>query len=195
MKKSVLITASVLVCMGACVALVNDDDTSNNKATTQLTDTIASNETAQEISSESIKSDWEYQEEIDEMTDKICYYAYITSENSVDFDFPYQGGSTLRFIIRDSPQYGKDIYIRISSGQFNTNYNGTKIKMRIDENPAITINCTEASDSSTDILCLKGYDKIIKLLKGAKTMKISAEFFSEGTRTFTFNVENLQWTH
>lgn len=67
--------------------------------------------------------------------------------------------------------------------------------MRIDDKPAQTINCSEASDNSTDLLFLRGYNKIVKALKGAKTMKISAEFFSEGVRTFTFDVSGLEWNH
>lgn len=141
------------------------------------------------------KSAWSYNESIDEMTDKTTYLASVVSENSVYFDFPYQGGSTLTFTLRDSPQYGKDAYIRISTGQFNSSYNGTTIKMRIDDKPAQTINCNEASDNSTDLLFLRGYNKIVKALKGAKTMKISAEFFSEGVRTFTFDVSGLEWNH
>ena len=205
MKKPILICLGLILLVGACVAISDNDDS------TKKTDNLASTEspvapsdtssiidestTVTEQLPEIKKSDWVYNESIDEMTDKISYTATVVSENSVDFDFPYQGGSTLQFTLRNDPQYGRDAYIRISSGQFNTSYNGTKIKLRIDDNEAKTIYCNEASDGSQDVLFLNGYDKIVKALKGAKTMKISAEFFSEGTRTFTFNVEGLEWNH
>lgn len=200
MKKGLVITAGALLFIGACVAVVDKNE--NASGTTENMDTIptANSESTYDsmkgqVEPQAPKSAWSYNESIDEMTDRTTYLASVVSENSVYFDFPYQGGSTLTFTLRDSPQYGKDAYIRISTGQFNSSYNGTTIKMRIDDKPAQTINCSEASDNSTDLLFLRGYNKIVKALKGAKTMKISAEFFSEGVRTFTFDVSGLEWNH
>jgi hypothetical protein len=46
-----------------------------------------------------------------------------------------------------------------------------------------------------DVLFLNGYKKLVERMKTAKTMKISVEFYNQGTHTFTFNVENLEWEH
>lgn len=194
MKKGVLITASVLLLMGACVAIVSKDEKSGDAEAPSNSESVSDSPKGK-AEPETPKSAWCYDETIDEMTDKTAYRAYVVSENSVDFDMPYDGGSKLTFTLRDTPQYEKDAYIRISPGQFNVSYNGTKIKVRFDDNPAMTINCNEASDNSMDVLFLKDYDKILKALKEAKTMKISAEFFTEGTRTFTFDVSGLEWNH
>lgn len=194
MKKGILIAVSMFLLMGACVGLVGKDEKSSKPESTVESEQVPDS-LKEQVEPQAPESAWSYEESIDEMTDKTTYLAYVVSENSVNFDFPYQGGSTLTFTLRNSPQYGKDAYIRISSGQFNVSYSGTTIKLRIDDNPAMTINCNEASDNSMDILFLRGYNKIVKALKGAKTMKISAEFFSEGTRTFTFDVSGLEWDH
>lgn len=198
MKKVILICIGLFVLVGACIAITDNEESSKNSKnqdSTESTDITSDSIDTPIKQSTTKRTDWVYNETIDEMTDKASYTASVVSENSVDFDFPYQGGSTLQFTLRDDPQYGHDAYIRISSGQFNTSFNGTKIKIRIDSNDAMTFNCNEASDGSQDILFLKGYERIVKALKDAKTMKISAEFFSEGTRTFTFNVEGLEWNH
>ena len=36
---------------------------------------------------------------------------------------------------------------------------------------------------------------MVGLLKKSSTMKISVEFFQEGTRTFTFDVKDFKWDH
>lgn len=143
------------------------------------------------------KSNWEYTEEKDEMTDKMCYMAATESLNAVEFGFPYEGGSKLFFIIRDSPQFGKDMYMIISRGQFMTHYNGTKITVRFDDKEAFTVKCAESSDSDTGILFVENYyyKKMLEQLKSSDTMKINAEFFHEGTRTFTFDISGLEWDH
>lgn len=165
--------------------------------------TCAPNSDKEEIDTESVsmdvkkKSDWKYSETEDEMIDKPIYFAYIESENKVDFDFPYDGGSRLAFIIRESPQYGNDMYIKISKGQFNAGIDGDKIQIRFDNDEAFTIKCSSPSDLSADQLFLRSseFDRILKLIKESKTMKIKAEFFDEGTRTFRFNIEGLEWDH
>ncbi len=140
-------------------------------------------------------SNWEYNEIPDEMTDDTTYLAHVVSENAVDFDFPYDGGSTLMLTVRKSPQYGSDIYIKISKGQFNSGIYGQKIKMRFDENKAFDLNCKTASDGSSDLLFLTNFKKLLPQLKQSKTLKISCEFWNEGTRTFSFNIEGLKWEH
>lgn len=177
--------------MGSCIGYPSHYSTEETESAAQT----ESDDTVEEIAEEESGSDWVYNESVDEMTDKTCYYASIISENSVDFDFPYNGGSTLKLTLRDSPQFGKDAYIYISQGQFNPSYNNEKIKIRFDNNDPYTMKCGTPADFSTDLLFILDYKKLVKELKKAKTMKISASFFSEGTRTFTFNVDGLEWDH
>ena len=72
---------------------------------------------------------------------------------------------------------------------------GQTIKVRFDEDQAFNVKCNGPSDHSMDVLFLNGYKKVVDRLKTAKTMKVSVEFFNEGTRTFTFDVANLNWEH
>lgn len=143
------------------------------------------------------KTTWRYSEVEDEMSDKPIYFAYIESLNKEDFEFPYEGGSKLIFVIRESPEYGHDMYIKISKGQFNTNFDGEKIQMRFDDEEAFTVKCLESNDMSGDQLYLRSsdFDKILKLILNSKTMKIKADFFGEGSKTFKFNIEGLEWKH
>lgn len=163
---------------------------SDNSAGDVATDSVMT-----QVDEKETESNWEYSEYPDEMSDDTTYLASVVSENSVDFDFPYDGGSTLTLTVRKSPQYGSDIYIKISKGQFNSGIYGQKIKVRFDENKAFDVNCRTASDGSSDLLFLTNYKKLIAQLKQSKTLKVSCEFWNEGTRTFTFNIEGLKWEH
>lgn len=177
--------ACSLVMMCACGGTTNE-----NSGGGAPTDSVQPAVEAKEA-----ESNWEYSEYPDEMSDDTTYLASVVSENSVDFDFPYDGGSSLKLTIRKSPQYGSDIYIKISKGQFNSGIYGQKIKMRFDENKAFDLNCKTASDGSSDLLFLTNFKKLLPQLKQSKTLKISCEFWNEGTRTFTFNIEGLKWEH
>lgn len=191
MKKKVWIAIGAVLVLIICA--INCGGNGNEKSAVEAKDDsikIA-------VATDEPKSAWHYDESTDEMTDKTAYSAWIESENSVDFDFPYNGGSYLKFYLRNSPQYGKDAYMRISKGQFDVDYSGTKVMVKFDDKEPMTLTCVEASDSSTDILFFRDgdYGKLVKCLKEAKTMKIQAPFFTEGNRTFTFNVEGLEWNH
>jgi len=53
---------------------------------------------------------WEYKENIDQMRGTKTKFAEITSNNSVNFAFPYNGGSTLDLIIRKRKQDGLNVF-------------------------------------------------------------------------------------
>lgn len=158
-------------------------------------ETVAIVDTLEEPVSAEPASSWRYFEEVDEMTDKTAYFASVTSKEAAYFDFPYEGGSYLTLTVRKSPKFGNDVYIRISQGQFKTGYDGTTIKVRFDDEPQFSVSCNEASDGSSDILFLNGFNKLVGKLKNHKTMKINAEFYQEGNHTFTFDIENFEWAH
>ncbi|MBD5254625.1 MAG: hypothetical protein HDS53_00910 [Barnesiella sp.] len=191
--KKLLFVPALMLSLASCVDLSNSGSGSDSNGYEY--DSIAADTIDAETMIDAKSGNWQYREEIDEMTDKTSYYAKTVSTNSVDFGFPYEGGSTLSLTVRDSPQYGEDVFISVSKGQFNSHYNGTTIKMRFDDADPFTVNCSEPSDLSSDILFLNGYSKIVGLLKKSSTMKISVEFFQEGTRTFTFDVKDFKWDH
>jgi hypothetical protein len=86
------------------------------------------------------------------MTDKKSYFAECSSLNVVNFDFPYEGGSTLSIVVRKSPKFGRSVYLRISSGQFNVGIDGCTIRVRADGKRLKSFGCSEAADGSTDVI-------------------------------------------
>ncbi len=162
---------------------------------TVSTESLSSSMEKSSIEKEDEKG-WEYSENIDEMTSSKTLFATIVSDNSEEFDFPYGGGSDLYLYVRTSKKFGKDVYIKISKGQFIcSEYQGTNyVNVRFDEDAPMKFRTSEPSDGSADLLFLGNSTKFINRAKTAKTIKIEAPFFQEGWRVFTFTTDKpLVW--
>lgn len=169
-------------------------NTNENDTIAVVNDTVAVDSVGY-LDSE-VKNGWNYESEIDEMDGSTTKRAIITSSNIVEFDPPYESGSTLSICIRKTKKYGTDIMISISNGQFvSSEYNGTNyVTVRFDNNAPIKFTTVEPSDYSNDLLFLQNPKKFIKLAKNAKTIKIEAPFFNDGWRVFRFNAKKpLKW--
>ena len=181
-----------LVLIGALIG-GSEDETS-----TQITGADSSKvvKKTEKTEKKSAKSKWTYQEETDEMTDSKTKYAFIVSDNEVEFDFPYNGGSKLTLTIRQSKKYGTDAYIKIEPGQFiNNEYNGdNKVNVRFDEEAPTKYSMADPTDISHDLLFFRDAKGFIKKCKEAKTIRIEPQFFQEGRRVFTFTTPiALEW--
>ena len=141
---------------------------------------------------DSLKMRWSIRETKDEMTDRNTKIASAISQNTVNFDFPYEGGSTLSMYIREKDSK-IDVYFIISQGQFVCNeYSGTdEIVMRFDEDEAITYKTSESATGDSKYLFIR-YDKdakqILNKCRTSKMIRVKAPFYQEGSRVFTFNV-------
>lgn len=153
--------------------------------------------TALNSTEEQIKR-WNETSEKDEMTDVMSYWSTLISDNTVYFDFPYEGGSELKITVRYMKKYGTDVIISISQGQMLCNeYNGTNyVTVRFDDTPAKKYYTNEPADGSPDNLFLNNPKDFINRAKTAKTIKIEVPFYQEGNHVFTFTVdEPLKWEH
>jgi len=159
-------------------------------------DSIFEDTIAAVVVEEKDASKWSYSEDKDELTGKTTYFAQVVSKNYASFDFPYNHTPIyLTLNIRKSPRYGADVYLTIPEGQFLTKYDGTYISVRFDDGGVVRYSCSEPSDNSSTILFVNGAKGFIKKLKGSKECRISAEFYQEGSPTFTFKTKGLQWNH
>lgn len=177
--------------------LYSDNDTTWNvsgpAALSQSEETATS-----EVNSEdnANKSNWSYDQNLDELTGKTSYFAQVTSDNSVDFDFPYNSQPIhLTLTVRKSPRYGTDVYISVPEGQFNAGIDGATISVRFDDGKVKRYSCNTPSDNSTNTLFINSARSFIKSLKASKECRISAEFYQEGTPTFIFQTDGLVWNH
>jgi hypothetical protein len=140
------------------------------------------------------KHEWNYSNSTDAVSNKESKQASITSNNSFEMQFPYQGGTTGNIIIRKHPRYGKDVIFTINKGQLLcTSYDGCQVSVRFDNKKPFKVHASEPEDNSSTELFLGGYDKLVKEIKNSKTMVVEATFYQNGARAFEFDVSNLDF--
>lgn len=139
---------------------------------------------------------WYIRTEKDEMTDTKNIWASITSDNYIYQDFPYEGMTRAKIIVRYMKKYGYDVLIEISQGQIHGNeYNGQNyITVRFDEASPKRYYFNEAADGSSEVVFLNNRSDFMKRCKQAKDIKIDIPIWQEGRPVFTFHVdEPLVW--
>lgn len=198
-KTKKIITLSVVVLI--VVAIVGSEiEKSNNKKsiqTSQNDDTNLSDTTLYKSEFDSISKviqevdNWMYNEQSDPMSEKMIYFAKCRSNNSINFDFPYDGGSYLDITIRKMNGVN-EVILSITKGQFMSPYNST-VKMKFDDGPVKSYSFNDAADGSSDYIFLNGAKGIIQNLKKAKRIKVEPDFYQEGQTVFNFDVEGLKW--
>ncbi|CAM3700826.1 hypothetical protein MUGA111182_03990 [Mucilaginibacter galii] len=140
------------------------------------------------------ESKWQYSEEVDKMTSAKNYFATIESDNQLDFEFPYDGGSNGTITVRKMAK-STDVLIGISKGQFNSHSDGTTVKVRFDDKKPINFTCSEPSDGSSDALFIDSPKKFLTLLKSAKKVIVQAEFYESGLKEMEFDTKDFKWNH
>lgn len=194
-KKNNMMAITIIICFvlfAFCISKCN-----KNKLATQAsetTTTVVDTANVKEVEEPKVEN-WTYSQQYDEMSEKTSYFAQCTSTNSEQFEFPYTDPCYMSIVVRQSPKYGKDVYVSITTGQFNVKFQGTPVKFKFDDGAAETYGFNSADDGSHDVLFSNNPKRLIAKLKNSKTLKIEAEFFKEGSRIFRFNTEGLVWEH
>lgn len=136
---------------------------------------------------------WTYSQQTDPMTDKETYYAKCTSINLLNFEFPYDGGSSLNITVRKMDGEN-EVMLILSSGQFNTVYD-EPVKIRFDDSPAHTYGYDESGSGRSDVIFLHSPQSIIEKLKTSNIVKIEAPYFHSGKQVANFIAKDFVWKH
>ncbi|HET6765008.1 MAG TPA: hypothetical protein VFH27_15090 [Longimicrobiaceae bacterium] len=135
---------------------------------------------------------WAYRDDTDPMTSRVEHTATLESENTVSFDFPYNGPQHGTLLLRSHPSYGHDVMLRIERGQFLCHsYDGCSVRVRFDEAAAENWSATPPADNSTEVIFIRGYDRFLRKLRRAETVRISANIYHEGAPVFEFDVRGF----
>jgi len=190
MKKILLLLAATA--MVSC----NSNQKSSGGTDSSKTDTAKTKtDSTTENKGYANSSSWGYETDTDKMTSKLSYVAAINSSNQLQFDAPYNGGSTATVRIENKTG-DNNIMLSIDKGQFICDVSdGCAIRVRFDSDPAITFHASEPTDYSSTDLFIDPEPKFIAHAKTAKKMIIEAQFYQEGMRDMEFNVAGLKWEH
>ena len=199
-KTSVLAWIGLVLIILAGIGMCAEETTKSNSEQTQESKPIESNEIvkteepAQLV--EQQKDKWEYNTTKDEMRGVETKFATIVSENTVNFDFPYDGGSKLILTLRKKGNE-TDVMVTISKGQILCRIDGCEAAFKFDKGAVQSITMAEPDNHASDVLFVM-YDntesKIINSLKNSKKLVIEVPFYQEGKKQFTFDVSGLNWS-
>jgi hypothetical protein len=139
-----------------------------------------------------VGSQWTYSHDADEMSGKTSHVATVISQNTVDFDFPYNGPQHGRLTIRRHPRWGSDVIVGIEKGQLLcTSYEGCTVLVRFDDGEPLTFSANPPGDHSTEAIFIENYDRFMTKMQASKRIRISPKVYREGNVVFTFDVSGF----
>jgi hypothetical protein len=126
------------------------------ESTRQRNSTVAPSNSGSATGASTAMSDvnWHYSETEDQMGRGKVYLASIESTNTISLDFPYKGEQHGTLTLREHPEHGKDVYLRIEKGQLLDSQYNDSVLVRFDNDKPIRFNSTGPSDHSTETLFL-----------------------------------------
>ncbi|POT59198.1 hypothetical protein C3432_00200 [Citrobacter amalonaticus] len=148
-------------------------------------------------------ADWYSSYNKDEMRGTAQKFVQTDSDNAVDFDFPYNGGSNLMLILRskktelEAGQKAEDLalseaIIAISKGQFLCHsYSGCHVYVKFDDGKIQKYAMSETSGGRTDVIFFNNSTKFIKELRKHKKLILEAEFYQDGAKQFKFDLTGV----
>ena len=134
---------------------------------------------------------WEYTSTSNDMGEKT-EMAYVLAKDLVEFDFPYNGGSQGKITLRKK-NGGYDAMFLIDKGQIQTEYDGTYIRIKFDDEAPVKWSMAEASDNSSDVLFFNSEKKFVDKLKKSKKVVLEIPFYQSGNQQFVFNTADLKF--
>lgn len=136
---------------------------------------------------------WSYGEEKDPMGRGAIKWAINISTNIVNLNFPYQGSQRAKLQVYIHPQYGRNVTLEIQRGQFMCRRDQCSVLVRFDERAPVRYSSIGPSDNSSNLIFINDYASFLRGLRGAKVVRIEAEFFQQGMKIFEFDVAGLKW--
>lgn len=144
-----------------------------------------------------VYADWRYHESKDTMRDEKSTFARLTSENTVNFGFPYNGGSQLEIILRKNNGRLDAVMFSISIGQFTCPVSGCKGAVRFDKNQkkgkVESLSLAEPANYAPDLLFASNENWFVGKIRVADDIIVELPFYQYGNVQFEFNVRNLKF--
>ena len=79
----------------------------------------------------------------------------------------------------------------IDNGQIDTDYDGTYVRVKFDDEAPVKWSMGETADGSSDVLFFNNESKLVNKLKSSKKVVVEVPFFQNGNKQFVFNTSGL----
>jgi len=169
------------------------DDEKNSPDKTEIsknyTPIVESQKTTQSLVS---VSQWLYSHSDDAMAKNAVHQAYVSSSNTVNLSFPYEGNQHGTLLLRTHPRYGKDVIFSIEKGQILCHsYEDCIVLVRFDDNKAVNFSAASAADNSTETIFIRNYKRFVEKMLKSKKVRIEVNIYQQGAPIFEFDVSGF----
>ncbi len=137
---------------------------------------------------------WKYGTTVDEMTEDTTWFCSTYSTNTIDFDFPYDGGSRFRLTLRHSANGNDDVILDTDKGQF-IHVNNEKVSVKFDDGDIMDMSFSEPDSYNPNIIFINDTKAFLNKVKTAKKLMIKAPFYQAGDKVIKFDVDGLKWEY
>ena len=156
------------------------------------------------VTSVTYAADWYASYNNDEMRGTARKFVITESDNSVDFAFPYDGGSKMSLVLRSKNVELKEgqkaeslplteAVLTISKGQFMcSSFQDCHISVKFDDGKIQKYAMSEAADGSSDVIFFENSSSFIKNIKSHKKLILEADFYQSGAKQFKFDLTGLE---
>ena len=190
-KRTSIVTWLVLIFIGIPVLIAVFSGASNDTQPDESVITITDNAVAPVRT-----ANWEYSESKDEMRGSVSHFAQNGSINNIRLDFPYQGGTSLFLVVRNTPENGNEVLFSTNNGQLWCEYNNCYMSAKFDDGEVKNYPLAKAAAGSSETMFLDGaVEQFIDNLKNSETATIEIGFFNYGKQQFEFETSGLNWQH
>lgn len=135
---------------------------------------------------------WAYSAQEDGMSGKQTFSGSVTSTNSFEFDFPYQGQQNAKLTLRRHPRWGNDVIFSIEKGQILCHTYQCAVRVRFDEGAPQTFSGTGPADNSSESVFIPAYGTFAKKLEKAKRVRVEVNIYQHGVLVSDFDVEGFK---
>lgn len=148
-------------------------------------------------------ADWIVNYNNDEMRGTAQKTLQTQSDNDVEFDFPYNGGSKMYIVLRSKKTELKEgqkaeelkpteAILAISKGQFSCHsFNDCHVSVKFDNGKIQKYSMSEAANGNSEVIFFEESSTFIKNIQNHKKVIIEAEFFQAGAEQFKFDLEGF----
>jgi len=155
------------------------------------------------ISLPAFSAGWLATYDTDEMRGTSTKFLQTQSDNSVDFEFPYNGGSKMAIILRSKKEVLKDsqkaedlkleeVMLIISKGQYScTSFDGCEISVKFDNDKIKKYKMNAAANGKSDVIFVSNSQDFIKNIEKHKKLIIEADFYQAGAKQFKFDLSGF----
>lgn len=142
--------------------------------------------------SQNVFAKWSYRTSRDEMRGTINTYAHVDSTNRVLLNFPYQGGTRTRLLLRKRADEELAVMIRIDRGQLPC-YDDCIITSKFDDDTVVDWTGSGSESGGNHVIFIDDANKFLMRLRSAKRLMIEVNIFNRGPTQFSFDTQDLKW--